>query len=139
MRWGISWPLVLILATLVHIDWHFARPLEYRLSLGWSTHWLFGIACFAMAGWYIGRRLSNTGWKAAAWNVGLALFVGQGLEPVLEAAFYDRRFGYPVDSERWAAFWEFIGAGLPALVLTMWWLTVRRAASQAIGGTDRRK
>jgi hypothetical protein len=35
----------------------------------------------------LGRRWSTKRWKAAAWNVGLALVIAQVLEPVLEAAF----------------------------------------------------
>lgn len=35
MRRLISVPLVLILAMLIHVDWHFARPHVHRLSLDW--------------------------------------------------------------------------------------------------------
>src|SRR5262249_21330465 len=125
MRHRVSWLLVLILATLVHIDWHFARPVHHRLSLGWSTHWLFAIAFFAVAGWYIGRRWSGTLWKAAAWNVGIALFAAQVLEPVLEAAYYGGRVGYPAGREQWIAFAQCIGAGLPALALVAFWVSFR--------------
>jgi hypothetical protein len=45
-------------------------------------------------------------------NVGIALSIAQGLEPVFEAAYYDGRLGYPVDAERWTVFWECIAAGL---------------------------
>lgn len=128
MRQLVSWRLVLLLATLVHIDWHFARPVHHRLSLGWSTHWLFAIACFAAAGWYIGRRWPAARWRAAAWNVGLALLIAQGLEPVLEAAFYGGRLGHPVDQERWTVFWECLAAGLPGLALVTWRVNSRGAA-----------
>ena len=120
MRRLISWPLVLILAALVHVDWHFARPLHHRLSLGWSTHWLFAAAFFAVAGWYIARKWPGAPWRAAAWNVGLALFVAQIVEPVLEEPFYEHRFGFPVVPERWMAFWECVGAGIPSLAIVMW-------------------
>jgi hypothetical protein len=128
MRQRVSWPVVLTLATLVHIDWHVARPTHHRLSLGWSAHWLFAIAFFAVAGWYIERRWSSAPWRAAAWNVGIALLIAQVLEPVLEAAYYEGRFGYPVDSERWIVFGKCIAAGLPALAIVVSWLTFRRAA-----------
>lgn len=124
MRRLISWPLVLILATLVHIDWHCARPLHHRLSLDWPTHWLFCVVFFAIAGWYIARRWPTAPWKAAAWNVGLALFLAQVIEPVLEAAIFEQRFGYPVEPERWMAFWKCVGAGIPSLALVIW-LTTR--------------
>ena len=80
MRQHVSWLLVLILATLVHVDWHFARPLHHRLSLGWSAHWLFAIGFFGLAGWYIARRWSSAPWKAAAWNVGLTLLAARVLD-----------------------------------------------------------
>ena len=127
MRKRLSWPLVLALATLVHVDWHFARPLHHRLSLDWSTHWVFCIAVFAFAGWYIARRWPQAPLPAAAWNVGLALFIAQIVEPVLEAAHYDRRLAYDLDPGRWTVFWECTGAGIPALVIGIWWLTSRRA------------
>ena len=126
MRQLTSWPLALILATLVHLDWHFARPLDYRLSLGWSAHWLFGLASFAIAGWYVGRRWREAPWPAAAWNVGIALVMAQVLLPLLEEAFYRGRFGYSIEPARWAAFWECMGAGIPALVVAVWWSTARR-------------
>lgn len=127
MHKRFSWLLVLILAALIHVDWHFARPLHHRLSLDWSTHWIFCIAIFAAAGWFIARRWSNAPWKAAAWNVGLALFIAQVIEPLLEVAYYDRQLAYDLDPERWRIFWECVGAGVPALALMIWWMTSRRA------------
>jgi len=119
----ISLPLILILATLVHIDWHFARPVHHRLSLGWSTHWLFCIAVFAAAGWYIGRRWLNRHWTAAAWNVGLALFTAQVLEPLLSSPYFEGRLAYTVGPEQWSAFWLCMGAGIPALVIAVWFFS----------------
>lgn len=134
MRSRISWPLVLIVAALVHVDWHFARPLHHRLSLDWSTHWMFCIAVFAVAGWYIARRWPDAPWKAAAWNVGLALFIAQIVEPLLEVAYYDHRLAYEMDPGRWTVFWECVGAGVPALPIVIWWLTARRprASDEAV-------
>lgn len=127
MRKRVSWPLVLILAALVHVDWHFARPLHHRLSLDWSTHWIFCIVIFAIAGWYIARRWPDAPWEAAAWNVGLTLFIAQIVEPVLETAYYDHSLMYDLDPGRWTVFWECVGAGLPALAIVIWWMTSRRA------------
>lgn len=128
MRRLISLPLVLILAALIHVDWHFARPLHHRLSLDWSSHWLFGIAFFAAAGWYIAKRWPSAPWRATIWNVTLALIAAQVIEPVLEAAYYTHQLGYPVETERWAAFRQCIGAALPALAITMWWFRDRRGS-----------
>ena len=118
-----SWPLVLTLATLIHVDWHFARPTHHRLSLGWSTHWLFGMAFFAIGGWYIARRWRSSPWSATGWNVGVALLIAQVLEPVLEVAYYDGRFGYSVGGDRWIVFGESLAAGLPVLAIVVWWMT----------------
>jgi hypothetical protein len=129
MRTLVSWRVVLLLAALVHLDWHVARPTHHRLSLGWSQHWLLAIAGFALAGVYIARRWPKAPWKAAAVNVGLALLVGHIIEPVLEAAYYGGELAYPVGPERWSAFGAFVAAGLPALAAAVWWQT-RRAAGE---------
>jgi hypothetical protein len=127
----ISLSLVLILTTMIHVDWHFARPHHHRLSLEWSSHWLFGMVFFAVAGWYVARRWSDRPWRAAAWNVALALIIAQGIEPVLEAAYSGQRLGYSVGSERWLAFWQCVGAGLPTFVLALWATRRKSIAARA--------
>jgi hypothetical protein len=64
---------------VVHVDWHFARAHHYRLSLGWSSHWLFALVCFALAGWYIARKWPVHPWRASIWNVAIALVIAQGI------------------------------------------------------------
>lgn len=132
MRRLLFWPLILLLATLVHVDWHFARPTHHRLSLGWSSHWLFAIVVFAAAGWYIARRWPDNRWRAAAWNVAIALFVAQMIEPIGEAVFYRSTLEYVVEPERWTAFWELAAAGLPALVLALWMTKQQRMDSKVL-------
>lgn len=119
MRRLVSIPLTLALGAFLHADWHFARPLHHRLSLGWSSHWIACAVVFGLAGWYITRRWPEAKWQAAAWNVAIALVLAQVVEPLLEAAFYDRTFAYDVEPARWVAFGECIGAGLPALALVL--------------------
>lgn len=128
MRRLISWPLVWALVAVVHVDWHFARPHHYRLSLEWSSHWLFGIVCFALAGWYIARKWPADPWRASIWNVAIALVIAQGIEPVLEAVVDRQQIGYLGGPERWLAFWQCVGAGLPSLWVTVW-LTRRRSTA----------
>lgn len=120
MRRLISLPLVILLSTLLHVDWHFARSHHHRLSLEWSSHWLFGILFFALTGWYVARRWPARPWLAASLNVGLALFGAQLFEPLAEVAIYDHRLGYDVEPERWVAFAECVGAGIPALMVALW-------------------
>jgi hypothetical protein len=115
----VSIPLTLALGAFLHADWHFARPLHHRLSLGWSSHWIACIAVFALAGVYISRRWPGARWQAAMWNVAIALVLAQLVEPLLEAAFYLRTFAYDVEPARWVAFGECVGAGLPALALVL--------------------
>ena len=114
-----SFLLVLVLAALIHTDWHFARPTHHRLSLGWSSHWIFCFAVFAGAGWFIVRRWPADRWRAAAWNILLALVVAQLVEPVLEALVYDHQLAYDVEPERWTAFWQCVGAGVPGLIVAL--------------------
>jgi hypothetical protein len=119
MRRLVSIPLTLALAAYLHADWHFARPLHHRLSLDWSTHGIGCAAVFALAGWYIARRWPESKWKAAGWNVAIALILAQVVEPLLETAFYDRQILYDVEPARWAAFGECVAAGLVALGLIL--------------------
>jgi hypothetical protein len=43
-------------------------------------------------------------------NAALALFVGQIVEPIFEAAFYDGRLAFEVEPERWLAFGQCLAA-----------------------------
>ena len=125
MRQLSSIPLTLGLAAFLHADWHFARPLHHRLSLDWSTHWIACVAVFALAGWYIARRWPESKWKAAGWNVAIALILAQLVEPLLETAYYDRQLLYDVEPARWVAFGQCVLAGVLALAL-MLFLAARR-------------
>lgn len=104
MRRPISPALVLGLIVGLHADWHLARPREGRLSLDWHQHWLFCVAFFAIAAWYIRRRWRDRVWSATAWNLGLALVGAQIVEPILESVGYVHQMGYDVEPARWVAF-----------------------------------
>ena len=110
MRPLVSIPVIVALATLVHVDWHVARPTHHRLSLGWDLHWSLCAAGFAFAGWYLSRRFPRAPWHAAALNAALALLLGQIVEPILEAALYDGRLAFEVEPERWLAFGQCLAA-----------------------------
>ena len=111
--------LVLALAAVVHVDWHLARPAHHRLSLAWPHHWLFAVTAFALVGWLIARWWPDAPLRAAAGIVGLALVLAQGVEPLMEVAIYQDRFGYPADPGRWTAFAVCVAAGLPALLVAV--------------------
>lgn len=108
--------LVLALAAVIHVDWHLARPVHHRLSLGWANHWIFAMVAFAIVGCLIARGWPNAPGRAAAGIVALAVILAQGVEPVLEVAIYDHQLGYPSDPGRWTAFAVCLAAGLPALL-----------------------
>lgn len=113
----ISWPFILAIAVLVHVDWHFARPQHHRLSLEWANHWIFAMLFFGAAGRYAAYRWHPRGWAPPLINVGIALVLAQIVEPVLESAYYDHRFAYNVDATRWHAFLLALAAGIPAYLI----------------------
>lgn len=118
-----------VLGTVLHVDWHMARPAHHRLSFGWSHHWVVTAALFAIAGCLIARRWPSERWRIGAWSVIVGLVVAQVLEPVLlEGLYYNHRFAYEVEPERWFAFGQSLAASLPAYALALW-LCVKRAAA----------
>lgn len=108
--------LSLLLGAGLHLDWHLARPLHHRLSLGWSHHWAITAGIFAVAACVIARF-----WPAQRWRMGAIVFVGgaliaQVVEPVLEVLIYEGRFGYDVEAARWVAFGKSLLASAVAYV-----------------------
>ena len=118
--------LSVFLAAMLHLDWHLARPVHHRFSLGWSHHWLATAVAFAIVGWIIARR-----WPGDRWRLGGAVYVAavvlaQAVEPAAEVLFYEGRLGYSVGSDRWAAFGRAMVAATPVYWAALW-LCVRRA------------
>src|SRR5829696_3262630 len=101
----------LVLATMLHVDWHLARPAHHRWSLAWPYHWVATALVLCAAGWWIGRRAY--GWRVASLVFLAAVALAQGIEPVLELVIYDGRLGYPDDPGRWSAFARAIAAATP--------------------------
>jgi hypothetical protein len=105
--------LSVVLATMLHIDWHLARPMHHRLSLDWRYHWLATALVFAIVGWIIARH-----WPSHRWTLGLTVFVAavilaQGIEPILEVLLYQQRLGYPDEPARWVAFGQSMAVAAP--------------------------
>ena len=112
--------LSVVLAAVLHLDWHLARPEHHRFSFEWSYHWLPTALMFGVAGWMIARA-----WPLARWTLGGTVFVAaavmaQVIEPALEVLFYQGRLGYVVEAERWAAFGRAMMAATPAYWGALW-------------------
>jgi hypothetical protein len=120
MRRFLFIALSLALATVVHVDWHFARPTHHRLSLGWNQHWLFAAVAFGLVGWAVARTWPARVWRRGSVIAAFALVLAQLIEPVAEVALYRHRIGYPDEPARWTAFVVCIAVGLPAYCLALW-------------------
>jgi hypothetical protein len=116
----------LALGAILHGDWHMARPVHHRWSLGLSYHWAVTGVVFAIAGCLIARRWPSERWRVGAWSLIVAVVVAQVLEPVLlEGLYYGHKFAYEVEPERWVALGQSLAASIPAYALTLW-LCVKR-------------
>ena len=119
--------LSIVLAGVLHLDWHLARPAHHRLSLDWSGHWLATGGLFAIVACVIARTWPETRWKLGGTVFVAAVILAQVVEPLLEVLLYEGRVGYAVEPERWAAF----GRALAAASLAYWasiWLCAPRPA-----------
>lgn len=133
----VSWPLVLLLVVVIHVDWHFARPLHHRWSLDLEWHWLLAIPVFALAAAYLRRRSPGRLWEAAAANLLLATVGAQVVEPILEELYYEHSLVLMTDPLRWTVFAQFVAAGLLAFVAAAAVLEARaRSANSSTGTPD---
>jgi hypothetical protein len=108
--------LVLLLALAVHVDWHIGRPVHHRLSLGWSYHWILGVASFALVTWLVlGKARDGPGQLALIVIVGLV--AGQIGEPIGEVLVYREPWQSVMPAERWHVFLAFAAAGIVTSVV----------------------
>lgn len=75
---------ILLLASAIHTDWHFARPAHHRLSLDLSWHWLLAIPVFALAAVYVAKKNPPRLLAISVLLIGLATLIGGVLEPAYE-------------------------------------------------------
>ena len=124
----------LLLATLIHLDWHMARPAHYhiggRLGLGWSLHWVCSALVFAIVGWFIARAWPESRWRVGAESFVIGVLLGQVIEPMLEVAQAYHRLGYPDEPQRIVAFGQTMLAGVPAYALALWLCAKRSPTTQ---------
>jgi len=116
----------LVLGSLIHADWHFARPGHLGLDLRY--HWVVTGLLFGMVGWFIARRWPTERVRTALFALFAGIVLGQVLEPMYEAVFDEHRFGLAGSPARWLAFWQAIAAGT-LLYIAGLWLGKRRTAS----------
>jgi ACR3 family arsenite efflux pump ArsB len=130
MRRSTPLLLGLVVATVIHLDWHMARPAHYhlggRLGLGWSYHWIISALAFAAIAWFIARRWPGDRWRIGGASLLIGVILGQIVEPMLEVAQGLHRFGYPDEPPRLVAFEQTMLAAIPAYALALW-LCGRRA------------
>jgi predicted transporter len=110
---------VLLLASAIHTDWHFARPAHHRLSLDLSWHWLLAIPVFALAAVYVAKKNPPRLVAVSVLLIGLATLIGAVLEPAYEyflgGATRDWAFG---PQRTWAAI-AFVMTGIAAYAITL--------------------
>lgn len=109
--------LSVVLATVLHVDWHFARLLHHRLSLAWSHHWLARAAVFLKVGCLIARRWPVHRWRMAGTVLVVAAVLAQLVEPALEVLLSEGRLGYHSEPARLIASWKARGAGAAGLAV----------------------
>lgn len=119
----------LLLAAAIHVDWHLARPGHHSdLSGHWAQHWLLGIPVFALLALHESRWPSRYRWRSSAVLILVGVFLGQVLEPLSE--LFGAPWSYAFSGIRWAAFAEFLAAGLLTFLVVMAW---REPGSQEPG------
>jgi len=119
----------LVVGTLVHVDWHFARAGHHR-SLDWPYHWLLGVAGAALLAVLIARK-PNYRLRATFDLITIAGFIlGQIVEPLLEVAFFGESFRELYGGGRWSKFSEF-GAAWMITGSVIIFLALRRPKASA--------
>jgi hypothetical protein len=122
--------VTLALATMMHLDWHSARPSEHHLSLGWTYHWLLAVPSFALTAWYVLRVWPDAVLRASIWIILIASVLAAIVEPAWEyweSGDAEWAFG----ARRQSAFFAFLTMGLVTYIGIV--MTVRRQASTAHG------
>lgn len=116
------------LATAIHLDWHFARPVHHRLSLGLPWHWAIALPAFALVAWYVARSWAHRVVPASLAILGGAVLVGGIIEPAWEYFIGDAPFDWAFGPERNTALATYVAAGLLGYVLTLIVLRRRQPA-----------
>ena len=108
----VSIPAALWLAAAIHVDWHLARPHDHGgISGNFASHWLLALPVFAFTAWFLGRRAGRPV-AAGVVTIGVAILLGQVLEPLGEIVLFHDPWSEVFSAERNAAFASFMVAGI---------------------------
>jgi len=123
----------IILAVILHADWHLARPHHHGLlnpGLNWPYHWAATAAVFGVVGLVIARNWPHERWRTGIMALVVGVVIAQLIEPVGKAALFQHRLGYSGEPARWVAFWQALGAAVPTYLLALW-LAAKRTTQLA--------
>ena len=128
-NWTAAALVTVALASAIHLDWHFARPVHHRLSLGLPWHWALSIPVFALVAWYV---VGSWPHRLAALSIGVvggAILLGGIVEPAWEYFLGGAPFDWAFGPERNKALVTYVAAGLVVYTVTLLVLRRRRPAS----------
>ena len=121
--------VTLALATMMHLDWHSARPAEHHLSLGWTYHWLLAVPSFALTAWYVLRVWPDAVMRASVWIILVASVLAAIVEPAWEySESGDAEWAF--GARRQSAFFAFLTMGLVTYIGIV--VTTRRQATPTL-------
>jgi hypothetical protein len=116
----------ILLAALLHLDWHLARPhhehhgLSLNIGFEWQYHWIATALLFAIVATIIVRRWPAEGLAIAAGAFAIGVFAEQGFDPMFESIAFFGHFGYVNEPGRWVAFGQAMAAVTPVYALALW-------------------
>jgi hypothetical protein len=118
MRRYVSVKAILLIAVMVHVDWHVGRPHHISsLSGDWPYHWILGVLTFAALPLYAARLWPDRLLTALTLNALAGLFTGHIVEALGEVLAYREPWRLVMPAERWRLFFEFAAAGVAGCVL----------------------
>ena len=103
--------VTIALASMMHLDWHVARPAEHHLSLGWPWHWLLAVPTFGLTAWYVVRRRPRRLFAASVAIIGTATLLAGVVEPLWEM-WSGAPFAWTFGRMRLVPFAAFVATGL---------------------------
>jgi hypothetical protein len=104
--------VTILLAIVMHLDWHAARPAVHHLSLGWRWHWLLAVPTFALTAWYVKRSWPDRLFDASLTIILTASLLAAIVEPAWEYWIDGASFNWAFGPLRIGAFAAFLLTGI---------------------------